>query len=343
MEILDKTDVRCNHEILRNTKLPCTDFLCKHSLFPCLLLIIIVSLFTGCSKKKTKEYDGYYIYGLDANETAVVAEKFSPKAFSGKALIKETLEKMQTDPDDIAMKKVIPDDVVVDDYQISATGELSLYFSASYGNYTGVNEILRRAAIVKTFCQFPDVLTIQFYVAGQPLTNSNSDVVGQMNADTFIDNTSTVNDGYTQSTTLNMYFADATGTKLVEIPVKVTYDAAIPVEQLAVEQLILGVSSIRGVDDKVAISTVPSDTVLNNISVKENICYVDFSSEFLNKRSNISSEVAVYSVVNTLVELSDINKVQFSIDGEKVLLYNETIGFGDAFERNLDLVADDDE
>lgn len=310
-------------------------------IFPCVLSFFML-FFTGCSEEKPSEYDGYYIYGLDANETAIMSEKYSPKAVSGKQLIKETLERMQKEPDDIAMKKVIPDDVVVDDYQLSATGELSLYFSASYGNYTGVNEILRRAAIVKTFCQFPDVLTIQFYVAGQPLTNSNSNVVGQMNADTFIDNTSSDNKGYTQSTTLNMYFADATGNKLVEIPVKVTYDATIPVEQLAVEQLILGTSSIRGVDDKVAISTVPKDTVLNKISVKENICYVDFSSEFLNKRPNISSEVAIYSVVNTLVELSDINKVQFSIDGEQVLLYNETISFGDAFERNLDLVADEE-
>ena len=50
--------------------------------------------------------------------------------------------------------------------------------------------------------------------------------------------------------------------------------------------------------------------------------------------------MAIYSVVNTLVELSTINKVQFSIDGEQVLTYNDSVNFGESFERNLDIVKD---
>ena len=46
---------------------------------------------------------------------------------------------------------------------------------------------------------------------------------------------------------------------------------------------------------------------------------MDFSSEFLNKRKSITADVAIYSVVNTLVELPTVNKVQFSIDGGQVL------------------------
>ena len=85
-------------------------------------------------------------------------------------------------------------------------------------------------------------------------------------------------------------------------------------------------------------ATIPSGTKVNKISVKDNTCYLDLSSDFLDKRDNISDEVTIYSVVNTLVKLSNINKVQFSIDGEQVLLYNDSINFGEPFERNLDLV-----
>ena len=67
---------------------------------------------------------------------------------------------------------------------------------------------------------------------------------------------------------------------------------------------------------------------------------MDFSKEFLNKEDNITDYVAIYSVVNTLVELPSVNKVQFSIDGEQVLKYNQNINFGEAFERNLDLVRE---
>ena len=66
---------------------------------------------------------------------------------------------------------------------------------------------------------------------------------------------------------------------------------------------------------------------------------MDFSSDFLNKRKSVTSDVAIYSVVNTLVELPAINKVQFSIDGGQVLEYSDSVGFGEPFERNLDLVV----
>jgi germination protein M len=158
-----------------------------------------------------------------------------------------------------------------------------------------------------------------------------------MTADSFIDNTGGETT-YKQKATLNMYFSDSTGRNLVKVPVDITYDATIPLEQLAVEQLIKGPYSIDGVDPDKVEATIPEKTDLNKISVKENICYVDFSDEFLDKRTNISAEATIYSVVNTLVELSNINKVQFSINGEQVLLYNDTIDFGSTFERNLDIV-----
>jgi germination protein M len=43
-------------------------------------------------------------------------------------------------------------------------------------------------------------------------------------------------------------------------------------------------------------------------------------------------------VVNTLTELPNVDKVQFSIDGQQATLYNDTINFGTVFERNLDIV-----
>ena len=78
----------------------------------------------------------------------------------------------------------------------------------------------------------------------------------------------------------------------------------------------------------------------NKVTVKEKTCYVDFSKEFLNKQDDITDKVAIYSVVNTLIELPNVNKVQFSIDGEQVLKYNESMSFGEPFERNLDIVKE---
>ena len=50
--------------------------------------------------------------------------------------------------------------------------------------------------------------------------------------------------------------------------------------------------------------------------------------------NNVSTDVAVYSIVNSLVELSNINKVQILINGEVPESFQTT-----TFERNLDIVT----
>lgn len=323
-------DINAKKIVFNRHKMVCMAAICA---------FILVSFFlSGCGKKD--EYKGYYIYGLDANEKKIMYEKYPISSKQKReVLVNKFLLKMQKEPDDINMKKAIPDDVKVDSFDINSSGELSLYFNAAYGNYTGVAEILRRASIVKTLSQIKGINGVQFYVSGQPITDLNMNPIGIMTADSFIDNTGGVSD-YKQQTTLNIYFADKTGKSLVVVPVDITYNATIPLEQLAIEQLISGPYTIEGVSKDKILPTVPKRTVLNKVTVKENTCYVDLSKEFLNKEDNISDYVAVYSVVNTLVELPSVNKVQFSIDGEQVLKYNENINFGEAFERNLDIVKE---
>lgn len=86
------------------------------------------------------------------------------------------------------------------------------------------------------------------------------------------------------------------------------------------------------------LKTIPDGTELLNVSTKDGICYVDFNEKFMDKMEGIKDEVVIYSVVNSLVELSTINKVQFTINGEIKKNYREGISFDGLFERNLDLV-----
>ncbi|HBZ63279.1 MAG TPA: hypothetical protein DEO89_01415, partial [Lachnospiraceae bacterium] len=57
-------------------------------------------------------------------------------------------------------------------------------------------------------------------------------------------------------------------------------------------------------------------------------------------QADVSSGVVVYSIVNTLCELSDVSKVQFTIDGEQQETYGDIKNFTGSFERNLDMVQD---
>ena len=49
----------------------------------------------------------------------------------------------------------------------------------------------------------------------------------------------------------------------------------------------------------------------------------------------------VYSIVNSLIELQNINKVQISVEGNNALVFRDTIDMAVLFERNLDIMKSD--
>jgi len=84
--------------------------------------------------------------------------------------------------------------------------------------------------------------------------------------------------------------------------------------------------------------SIPDGTELNKITTKDGICYVDFNDKFMAHIPEVNDEVIIYSVVNSLVELSSINKVKFTINGETKKNYGDKIPFDGLFERNLEIV-----
>ena len=85
--------------------------------------------------------------------------------------------------------------------------------------------------------------------------------------------------------------------------------------------------------------TINPNAKLVSISVKDGICYANFDENFLTQMYNVSTDVAIYSVVNSLMELNNVNKVQISINGETDIMFRESVSLTTLFERNLDLVT----
>ena len=83
---------------------------------------------------------------------------------------------------------------------------------------------------------------------------------------------------------------------------------------------------------------MPQGTSLLSVSVKNNICYVNFSGDFLTGDLAVSPYVTIYSLVNSLTALSNISKVQIMVEGDSSKKFCETIPLDVPFERNLDYV-----
>ena len=303
------------------------------------LLLLSMFLLVACSKEeqvKTEENE-YQIYYCNSEETELVGDSYYASSTSTSDLIQELMEAITNEPRSLKYKKVKPDSVKLLTYEINDNEQLTMHFSKEYSELSGVPEILFRAAVVKMMCQIEDVEYVEFYIEDQPLMQSVDKPYGFMTADDFIDNTGKETN-FSQNVTMSLYFANQEGNGLKEVRINVKYDGTVSLEQLIIQRLIDGPSVIAGLDKETVQATIPKGTVIQKTSVRDNVCYVYFNSEFLARQSNITDEVAIYSVVNSLCEMSTINKVQFMIDGSTVAVYHEKIPFDGFFERNLDLV-----
>ena len=215
--------------------------------------------------------------------------------------------------------------------------QMSISFSAAYYERSGVEETLSRAAIVETLCQLDEIHYVEFHVEDQPLMLSGN-AVGPMSADDFVQNLDAL--GKEQRRQVTLYLSNRTGDKLRAVTTSVTYNAATPLAELLINQLIQADEVIAGQKGKLkdVKPAIPKETVVNHITIRDQICYVDLGSGFNDLLAGISSEVTVYSIVNTLCELSNVNRVQFTIDGEAQEQYGEMDSFHSVLERNLNLV-----
>jgi len=303
--------------------------------FFCLLILTLLT--TGCNSQ-TKENvaeaeNSYKIYYVNNSEDKLVSENYASEEEDVDKLIDELIKKLTNVPDGITLKKPIPDSVTIKNKSLK-DGVLTLDFSESYHQLTGISEILRRASVVKTLCQIKGVNEVEYRVENQPLMYSELNPVGAMSADDFIDNTGGETTYY-QTVQVGLYYTNADGKKLYQTRHNVEFDGTISLEELVIRQLMAGPLE----NDKLA-PVMPVGTKINKVTFKDGICYVDFSKEFLDGREGVLDEVIVYSVVNSLSEISSVTKVQFWIEGKPVNSYRETVPIDLPVERKLDIIAE---
>ena len=295
-----------------------------------ILLLAVPLLMAGCRKQQQVDESGYRIWYINQNETCLKYENKELQSKNEEGLLREMMEVMRETPTDDELKPVIPEDVELLDFDFEHN-QLYLDFSPEYKKMPKVYEVLCRAAIVRTLGQIDGVEYVDFQVNGEPLTDLEGKEIGLMNEDQFIENAGEEINAY-KTADLTLYFSNKAGDKLVGQRVAMEYNSNISLEKLIVEQLIAG-PPFEG-----AYPTIPSETKLLNISIKDKICYVNLDEGFLGTGYNVIESIPVYSIVNSLIENTDAQKVQISINGESNRMFRESINFDTIFEKNEGLI-----
>ena len=301
-------------------------------ILPVFLLTALLFGTSGCSDGT----DTFYILYFNEDQTGLSAEGYELQGDSLEEQIEELIFELCTDTGSVRNICPVPSGVTVDSWEIEGTA-LYLDFSAGYTEMGNVQEVLCRGAVAQTFLQLSDVESVTFSVEGEPLLDDDGNEIGAMTADSFVDNPGEEIQ-YIQEAELTLYFASEDGQSLVEEVQEVYYSSnASSAEQLVVERL------IEGPESDGARGTIPEGTQLINVSVLDGMCLVNFDDGFLNYDFEISEDVVIYSIVNSLTALDSVDTVQISVNGETAQVYRERYSLEEQYESDLSLVTEIEE
>ncbi|WP_051205646.1 GerMN domain-containing protein [Butyrivibrio sp. FC2001] len=298
-----------------------------------LCLMLIPCCMVGCSGDKSADNEKLVkVYYLNSAETGLIFQDYEIKADMSEtdSVISELLEQMKTQPPKLEYEAPIYGPVNLLSYSLNG-GVLTLDFASTYLGTEKTTEILDRAAMVRTLTQIPEIEYVTFTVDKAPLLDDDGNIIGNMSADDFVYNAGNEINAY-EKAELILYFASEDGQELIPVYRSVVYNSNILMQRLVVEQLLAGPNT------DLACASLNPQAKINSVSVRDGVCYVDFDGGILTRMGDIDPKIALYSLVNTICETADVNKVQISVNGSSEGYFMEKIALSTVFERNLDVV-----
>lgn len=140
---------------------------------------------------------------------------------------------------------------------------------------------------------------------------------------------------------VRLYFANEDNTKLKleirYIPVSEAKKGTATIAAWIVNELIKG-----PVTNKNLKSTIPQSAQLRGpVKIEAGVATVDLTSDFITKHTGgkEAEKMSIYSIVNSLTELKDIQKVKFRIDGKAKSDFNGNFKFDEAFPRAAQIIS----
>lgn len=298
------------------------------------LPVMLVLCIAGCGAQEVPEMEGgklYDIYYVNNEETRIFSNMYQTMTEDEQTVLDELIDQLATVPEKGEYKAPLAGNFELLGYTWDG-GQLTINFDEHYKEMDNIKEVLVRASIVRTLSQVKGVDYISFTIQNEPLVDSSGVAIGIMSPDMFIDNAGNEINTY-EKVNLRLYFANESGDRLVvENQRNVVYSSNMSLEKLVVEKLIEGPAASGDYP------TINPATKIISVTVNDRICYVNLDESFLSQPYNVTNDVTIYSITNSLVELPNVNKVQISINGETNVLYKESVSLTNIFERNLDLL-----
>lgn len=281
----------------------------------CFLILCALLLLAACAAPAGDE-GGYTIYCLTNLDSAATggADAIYPLTVSAEGetderIASHLLSKMLA-ADGETYNSPLPRGTRVLDVNIE-NGLATVNLSDTYASLSGMDLTLADACITLSLCQLPSVERVSVLVEGRSLPYRERQVMAA--GDVLLSHM----DDVMRTLRVRLFFPDAeTGELLFESRTLQLYEGQ--TKAAAVLEALL-----RGPEDENLTAVLPEGTEVVSSRVDEGICYVNLTKEFLENmpESMQQQENVIYSLVQSLCSLSDIQAVQIAVEGETMEYY----------------------
>lgn len=275
------------------------------------VLALTLSL-AGCrGEEGIKVYNLYY---TNSQATRLGSYTYESTTDDRLALVGEFFESMASISEDSGVT-IIPSGVRITDLGFSGD-ILVMELEGSLEGESASRQLMFYSGATRAVAQLDSISGLQINLNGSGVTDVNGYPMGIMRTSRFVNNAVDDPEDYRESE-VSLFFANAAGDRLIKCPASVAYRSSTPIERVIVEKLIAGpaANNIDGAADGAVTPTLPQGLTLLGINIKDGVCYVNLDDRLIKEATTAHDDVAVYSIVNTLMQLDTITSVQITING----------------------------
>lgn len=300
-----------------------------------LLLAVMMILGVGCvrteSEDENKEIQKTVsLYFGNSDGTDLVEERLSVKDIAPEKIPEYVMEQLLDGPKKQENKRIIRAGTSLLGVSVEKGGA-TVNLSREFYNEESIMDVLASASIVKSLCSVRGIGNVEILIEGAELSfaDDGSAVGGIKDNDLVFDADALMQD----ESNITLYFSDAEASCLVREIRRVKVPKGESMEKVVVSEL------IKGPQKEKTYKTIPQETKIRSVETKDGVCFVNLSSEFISKHSGGTAAelLTVYSIVNSLTELSNVEKVQFLIEGEKKDVFIHMV-FNEPIARDVSMV-----
>lgn len=275
------------------------------------LLVIILVIVAAVGTAISLSGDSYEtfsasLYFINETKTSIYPEKRDIRYEHKKDIPELVMQELAKGPTS-AGEKVIPENASW--YISKKHSRIMVDFSKEYLTGDNTMNMLATYAVVKSLCYVDGVGAVKVTVEGEELVGLDDTPIGYLTSN---DIDIEQEQGAVVGKNVKLYFATENRTLSEEWrDLKLT--DTVPLAESLINEL------IKGPEKEGLYPTLSPETKVISVEVTEGVAYVNMSAGFVEKnKGDIEKEfAAVYSVVQTLTELPEIEGVQFLIEGKR--------------------------